>query len=259
MKAPFTICMAALALLGGIATAQTPVDTPATTPAVTPTTGTSTGTPITTMTAAEANANFAGQRTRTGERVRRDNAGPFAKLTTAQRLDSLTEEQRTRIQEFIDQNKAEGEQLQAEFREAMQQARNTTGTREVRRDAMQGVRQKFQAAEQRIDTFLQEVLTEEQQNDLRQRATRLRDNAGQRVRGIRDGSTTATATGERPERRGWGQRNNRNERGERGDREDRRARREAQRELRASRMGQTTQTTALDGATSIPQNPAAPE
>ncbi len=197
MKKRYTFC-AALALIGGIASAQVSTNVVVSTAPVTAqpaTTGTQPGAPITTMTATEANASFAGQRPRTGGRLSRNAGGPFTRLEQAKSLADLTDQQRQQIQEFIDTNKEESEQLQATFRETLSQARNTTGTREDRQRIMQDVRQKFDQAETRVDTFLKEVLTPEQQATL-ERRNAFRDRAQQRVREGRDRRTTGTASGE---------------------------------------------------------------
>lgn len=183
MNTKFTLSLAALMLVGGLAVAQ-PADEPATT-AVTTATVTTTTTP----------AKRGGEE---GRRMRPQGQGPFARLHIARRIEDLTDEQKTKIDQFLEKEKANGEALQGEFREAMQKARESTD-REARRAAMKDVQEKFRAADEKVDAFLKETLTDVQQTRLKEQAGALRKRAGQRVRKMRDAKTTATAS----EGRGW--------------------------------------------------------
>lgn len=181
MKTKLTFSLAALMLVGGLATAQPAPEVTA----AAATTASETSRPA--------------RRDDDGQRMRpQADGGPFAKLHIARRIEDLTDEQRAKIDQFLAREKEGGEALQAEFREAMKKAREATD-RESRRAAMKEVQEKFRAADAKVDAFLKETLTEVQHSKLIQRAEELRRGSRGRAREMRDGNTTGTAG----EGRGW--------------------------------------------------------
>ena len=171
--------------------------------------------------------------------MRNGGMGPFAKLNLAKRLEDLTDEQKAKIDKYQEESKAEGQELQKEFREAMEKARATTD-REARRSAMNGVREKFQATEKKVDAFLDGVLTDAQRTKLQEQTKGLREKAGERVRKFRDSRTSATA-GQNPA----------------AARQGKRGKGDGGKEGKAGRkhkMKQAGETNAVDGATSSSAN-----
>lgn len=132
--------------------------------------------------------------------ARHRGAGPFIKIGLAKRLESLTADQKTKIDEFVQENKAEAETLQKEFRQAMKDARDATD-RNARRAAMKDVREKFKTSEEKVDAFLKGLLTEEQQTEMKSKTSGLRERAANRVRKARagDSRTTGAQEGKRKE------------------------------------------------------------
>lgn len=141
-----------------------------------------------------------------------EGAGPHAKLAIASRLESLTEEQKTKVEALIQEGRAEMQSLRQEMRTAMEQARAATD-REARRKIMEPIRQKHEAIQQRVDTALQGILTPEQMQEINQRAEKLREKMGDRMREGRRGDDATT--GARKGKAGKPDGEGKNRRGER--------------------------------------------
>lgn len=189
-KMKLTTLFAAISLTAGLATAQPATPTPVAsevnpavvTPAVTPAEDSE----------QPAAPGRRGDSARPGKEGARGAMGPFSKVGLAERLETLTAEQKASLKKFAEENKDDAQALQKEFRDTMDQARAATD-KEARKAAMTGIREKFKGAEAKVDNFLKQTLTAEQQTELQQKATGLRDKAAARVRGARNGETTTTA------------------------------------------------------------------
>lgn len=152
------------------------------------------------------------QKTMQGKRGQRGDAragGPFVKIGQAKRLESLTPDQKTKLDNFVQENKAEAEALQKEFREAMKDAREAT-TRDGRREAMRDARVKLKAGEEEVDAFLKGLLTEEQQAELKSNAAGIRERAINRARKVREGDKRSTGSME-GKRKEWKKRDHKSD------------------------------------------------
>lgn len=118
---------------------------------------------------------------------------PGAKLRIAHTIESLTEEQKSKIAEFMEARKEQFDQMRQEMREAMQKMRSATD-RESRRTAMQPLRERHESARQEVDTFLKGILSAEQLQELEEKAKTMM----QRGRMGRRGDDDRATTGPRP-------------------------------------------------------------
>lgn len=114
---------------------------------------------------------------------------PYARLEQAKRLDNLTDDQKTKIEQLIEQHSKRGEALTRERRAAMDVMRQTTDTT-ARRESLRPVMEKYREAHAEVDKALKEILTEEQQEKLGERV-------GMRPRGPRRGDEGTTGARER--------------------------------------------------------------
>ena len=159
----------ALALTGGLALAQDAVTTP-------------------------TQQNRISDRPRDGRGAGRPEGGHLQRINMAQRLESLTEEQKAKLKDLTETSREKANKMREEFSEKMSEIRSTASDPAKRAEALRPIREKQEAFRKEINDSVDAILTSDQVKEIESRVDSARDNRRERF-GRNDSETTGTRRG----------------------------------------------------------------
>lgn len=160
----------ALALTGGLALAQDAVTTP-------------------------TQQNRISDRPRDGRGAGRPEGGHLQRINMAQRLESLTEEQKAKLKDLTETSREKANKMREEFSEKMSEIRSTASDPAKRAEALRPIREKQEAFRKEVNDGVDAILTSDQVKEIESRVDSARENLRERFGRDNDSETTGPRRG----------------------------------------------------------------